>query len=176
MTHSFISIILLFVAAIAGAVEVNADPTGKQCDEGNGMTFEDWMDWRKVTPKPVRSTGHNNNWVGIYVDELAEDTYLRAGAPYPECARIVKPIYNDADGKSVRKLTIMVKMAPGYDQKMAIGGMRQATPPAQELGNREGSTAASPVTNRPLKRTTSSRKKYWTRRKNDGCLVSSACN
>ena len=117
MTHSVISIILLIAIAIISAVDVNADPTEKQCDGGNRMTFEDWMDWRKVTPMPVRSEGHNNNWVGIYIDELAEDTYLSASAPYPECARIVKPIYNDADGKSVRKLTIMVKMAPGYDPK-----------------------------------------------------------
>ena len=115
MTRCINSIFLLLVTAIIGAVEANADPTEKQCDEGIGMTFEDWMDWRKVTPKPVRSKGHNYNWVDIYVDELAEDTYLSAGAPYPECATIVKPIYNDADGKSVRKLTIMVKMVPGYD-------------------------------------------------------------
>jgi len=77
--------------------------------------FEGWWEWAKVTPTPVVSKGHNSNWVGIYVDELAKDTYLNAGAPYPECAKIVKPIYNDAEGKSVRKLTIMVKMSPGYD-------------------------------------------------------------
>ena len=115
MTRSVISIFLLLIVAIIGAVEVNADLTEKQCDESNGMTYEHWMDWRKVTPKPVRSKGHNYNWVGIYVDELAEDTYLSAGAPYPECAKIIKPIYNDADGKSIRHLTVMVKMAPGYD-------------------------------------------------------------
>ncbi len=110
-----VSVFLFLTATIVGAVGANAEQTAKHCNEANGMTFETWMDWRKVTPKPIRSKGHNNNWVSIYVDELAEDTYLSAGAPYPECAKIVKPIYNDAEGESVRKLTIMVKMAPGYD-------------------------------------------------------------
>lgn len=103
------------LATTFGAIVVSADPIEKHCDDVNGMTFENWMDWRKVTPKPVKSKGHSYNWVGVYVDELAEDIYISAGAPYPECARIVKPIYNDTEGKSVRKLTIMVKMAPGYD-------------------------------------------------------------
>ena len=115
MPRSAISIFLLLVTAIVGAFEVKSDPATRHCDEIDGTTFEGWMDWRKVTPKPVRSKGHNNNWVDIYVDELAEGTYLSTGAPYPECAKIVKPIYRDAEGKSIIKLTIMLKMAPGYD-------------------------------------------------------------
>lgn len=107
--------LVLLIAATVGAVEANADPTANRCDDDNGMTFEDWREWVQVTSKPVISKGHSNNWVGIYVDELAKDTYLSAGAPYSECAKIVKPIYNDAEGKSVRKLTIMVKMPLGYD-------------------------------------------------------------
>ncbi len=107
--------LVLLIAATVGAVEANADPTTNRCDDDNGMTFEGWREWTQVTPKPVISEGHSNNWVGIYVNELAKDTYLSAGAPYPECAKIVKPIYSDAEGKSVRKLTIMVKMPPGYD-------------------------------------------------------------
>ena len=85
------------------------------CDDGLQMKFEDWRQWTSVTSNPVRSKGHNNNWVGIYVDELAKATYLSASSPYPTCARIVKPIYTDKSGTNVRKLTIMVKMAPGYD-------------------------------------------------------------
>ncbi len=85
------------------------------CDDENAMTFEGWREWASVTSQPVKSLGHSNNWVGIFVDELAKDTYLGAGAPFPVCAKIVKPIYRDAEGKTVRKLTIMVKMRPGYD-------------------------------------------------------------
>jgi hypothetical protein len=83
------------------------------------MTFEDWMEWTKVTPNPVISKGHNDNWVGIYVDDLARETYLAATGPYPECARIVKPVYTDASGSEVQRLTVMVKMSPGYDPEDA---------------------------------------------------------
>jgi len=85
------------------------------CGNQTAMTFVDWPKWTKVTRKPVVSKGHNNNWVGIYVDDLAKETYLSASAPYRECATIVKPIYDDPNGLSVRKLTIMVKMPAGYD-------------------------------------------------------------
>ena len=83
------------------------------------MTFEDWKNWMSVTPKPVRSKGHSNNWVGIYVNKQAETTYLSASSPYQICAKIVKPIYTDSSGTSIRKLTIMVKMPPGYDPENA---------------------------------------------------------
>ena len=108
----FGAFLAMLMMTLAPAQSVNG--AGK-CDDENAMTFEGWSEWAQVTSKPVTSEGHNNNWVGIYVDELAKDTYLSAGAPYPECAKIIKPIYHDAEGKSVRKLTIMVKMKPGYD-------------------------------------------------------------
>jgi len=108
-------IIILLIAVVAGAVVAYADTAVKRCNEPSRLTFKDWRDWWQVTSKPVVSAAHNNNWVGIFVDKLAKDTYLNASAPYPVCAKIVKPIYNDAEGKSVRKLTIMVKMPPGYD-------------------------------------------------------------
>ena len=83
------------------------------------MTFEDWREWTNVTPNPVVSKGHGGNWVGVYVDEVAKETYLAATGPYAECAKIVKPIYADSSGAEVLKLTIMVKMAPGYDPEDA---------------------------------------------------------
>jgi hypothetical protein len=111
-----ISLIAVVPIAVAvGAIVVYAGPTVARCDDDSEMTFEGWREWTQITPKPVVSGGHSNNWVGIFVDELAEETYLSAGAPYPECAKIVKPIYNDSEGKSVRKLTVMVKMPAGYD-------------------------------------------------------------
>lgn len=103
--------ILITLAADVGSAGSKAE----SCGEDVEMTFEGWRKWVQITPKPVVSMGHSNNWVGIYVDERAKDTYLSAGSPYPECARIVKPIYNDGTGESVRKLTVMVKMSPGYD-------------------------------------------------------------
>jgi hypothetical protein len=109
--------VTLLIAVAVGGIAVSADPVPGRCDDDYEMTFEGWREWTQVTPKPVVSEGHSNNWVGIFVDELAKNTYLSAGAPYPECAKIVKPIYDDSEGKSVRKLTIMVKMPPGYDSE-----------------------------------------------------------
>ena len=73
-----------------------AEPIGPENDCGlhKGMQFSGWDQWRQVTNKPTRSIGHSNNWVGIFVDELAADTYLAAMSPYPQCARIVKPIFH----------------------------------------------------------------------------------
>jgi hypothetical protein len=108
---------VLFGTSIALAADNDIAPG--RCSSEKLMTFEGWSEWTKVTPKPVVSAGHSNNWVRIYVDKLAESTYLSASAPYPECARIVKPIYRDANGVEVKKLTIMVKMPFGYDPENA---------------------------------------------------------
>ena len=108
---------ILFGATIPLAAK--HDVTVGRCSSDKLMTFEGWAEWTKVTPEPVVSAGHSNNWVGIYVDKLAESTYLSASSPYPKCARIVKPIYTDASGTGVKKLTIMVKMPSGYDSENA---------------------------------------------------------
>ncbi len=79
------------------------------------MTFEDWRNWTKVASKPVFSKAHGNEWVEVYVDDLAKATYLATSAPYPECATIVKVHYTDASGTNEGDLTIMAKMLPGYD-------------------------------------------------------------
>jgi hypothetical protein len=102
-------------AATVGAIVAYADPTAERCNDVGELTFENWEEWTLITPKPVISEGHGNSWVKVYVNELAEDTYLSAGAPYPECAKVVKPLYSDAEGTRVDKMTIMVKMATGYD-------------------------------------------------------------
>ncbi len=81
------------------------------------MTFENWRNWTKVTRQPVISKAHGNNWVGVYVDDVAKATYLAASSPYPKCARVVKPVYADATGSNVLMLTVMVKMPVGYDQE-----------------------------------------------------------
>ncbi len=114
MVHLFKPIIKPVTVTLFGVIGVGTAFASSDCDE-KLLTFEDWRDWQQITQKPVKSVGHSNNWVGIFVNELANETYRNAGALYPVCAKIVKPIYDDADGKSVRKLTIMVKMPDGFD-------------------------------------------------------------
>jgi len=115
MNYLIRSVLLLSIIIMANSIESQAGPAESRCSDVNTITVEDWRTWAQVTSKPVRSEGHSNNWVGIFVDERAKDTYLNAGARYPVCARVVKAIYENADGTSVRKLTVMIKMTPGYD-------------------------------------------------------------
>lgn len=106
----------VFLCAMTMLV-VHAPAMGESlpCAVDTGSIIEDWQQWEKLTSTPVRSRGHSRNWVDIYVDELARDTYLSEAVPYAECARIVKPEYTDEDAEAVRKITIMVKMPAGYD-------------------------------------------------------------
>ena len=110
------------------------------CGGEDVMIFANWRDWTEVTDEFVISEGHSNSWVRIYVDDLAKDIYLSGSVPYPECARIAKSAYYDADGSSFRGLTIMVKMPTGYDPENAdwwyarrsCAGFRRHTGPPQQ--------------------------------------------
>lgn len=118
MSRLMVSLVGALVLNSINALGAESGSTTQSCGD-TIMTFEDWRDWTSVTPEPVKSKGHSNNWVGIYVNKLAEATYLSASTPYQVCAKIVKPIYADSSGASIRKLTIMVKMPPGYDSENA---------------------------------------------------------
>jgi len=112
-----INFIATLILCILFVTHVEADSHSLNCSSEKSMTFENWKEWRQVTAKPVVSKGHSNNWVGIYVDKLAEPIYLSTSSPYPVCSKIVKPIYTDSSGSYIRKLTIMVKMPKGYDSE-----------------------------------------------------------
>lgn len=118
MSRLMIFLIGTLILNASNALGAESDSATQSCND-EIMTFEDWKQWTSVTPEPVRSKGHNNKWVGIYVNKLAESTYLSASSPYQVCAKIVKPIYTDSSGTNIRKLTIMVKMSPGYDPENA---------------------------------------------------------
>ena len=112
-----ITICLVLLSGCAGKAEegfVNLD-----CGVEAEMTFEDWRSWTKVNPTPLQSAAHPHqgkpSYVDVYVDDLAKDTYLAASAPYPECARIVKPKYTDETATEIVRLAVMVKMPAGYD-------------------------------------------------------------
>jgi cytochrome P460 len=106
----------LFVAVLFSFVGVITAQSSDLCPPEK-LTFSEWEDWQQITRKPVKSAAQGNNWVGIFVNELALSVYLNAGPLYPECAAIVKPIYADPDGQLVKKLTIMAKMPAGFDDQ-----------------------------------------------------------
>ena len=121
MSRLMVFLVFALVLNTSNLRGAELDSTTQSCSD-TIMTFEGWKNWTSVTPKPVRSKAHSNNWVGIYVNKLAETTYLSASSPYQVCAKVVKPIYTDSSGTNIRKLTIMVKMSPGYDPRTLIGG------------------------------------------------------
>lgn len=57
----FLSGALLLNSINALGGEAGTD--GQNCSS-SAMTFENWRHWNSVTPEPVRSKAHSNNWVG----------------------------------------------------------------------------------------------------------------
>jgi len=65
--------------------------------------------------EPYFSTAHGQEWVNIYVDDLAKGSDLASAGQYTECAKIVKVHFTGASGTEVRWLMLMVKMPVGFD-------------------------------------------------------------
>ena len=85
------------------------------CYDEEWMAFDGWEQWEAITDRPVISYAHGENWVGIFANELAAETYKATAAPFEECSAIVKVIYTDMEGSAVTRMTVMVKMPAGYD-------------------------------------------------------------
>jgi Cytochrome P460 len=84
-----------------------------ECAVGDAPDFSGFESWTKVNPRPIK--GHEV-FVDIYVNDLAEDTYLSAsGETFQVCATIVKPHLESAESENTTAITVMVKMPAGYD-------------------------------------------------------------
>lgn len=84
-----------------------------ECSPDVTPDFVDYAMWTKVNEHPI--LGHET-WVDVYVDSLAEGTYLLAtGDTFPVCAKIVKTHLEDAESDTITAVTVMVKMPAGYD-------------------------------------------------------------
>ena len=117
MAQRFKSIVLSLSSVLAFSVSsLTAAQASATCPPEK-LSFEGWENWDQITREPVKSVGHSDNWVGIFVNPLARETYLQAGTPYQECAAIIKPVYSGPDEATVTKLTIMVKMPAGFDSE-----------------------------------------------------------
>lgn len=111
----FVKLTVFSVAAVsAGLISALHADSPPRCDDQE-VSFEAWTDWPQVTQQPVMSAGHSNNWVGIFANPLAQQIYLDQGTSYPVCAAIVKPAYTDAEGQTIKQLTMMMKMPEGFD-------------------------------------------------------------
>ena len=86
-----------------------------ECDIESAMAFEEWREWTATFPKPNFSSTHGNNWINIYIDDLARTSSLATTRQYEQCAKIAKLAFTDSSGTEVRKVLIMVKMPTGFD-------------------------------------------------------------
>ena len=84
------------------------------CGIESAMAFDEWQEWRKLTPVPIRSREHID-WVIIYVDDLARSSDLASTGAYAECAKVVKVHFSNARGTDILRLMLMAKMAAGFD-------------------------------------------------------------
>lgn len=68
----------------------------------------------KLNDAPLYSESHKA-YIDIYANPSGKKAYESMTRRYPVGAEILKPLYSDKEGKHMSKLTIMVKMPPGYD-------------------------------------------------------------
>ncbi len=109
------SILAAIILMATFSIDAKTETAPDNCDPLKNISVQNWQNWTQVTTKPVVSQGHSNNWVAVFVNDTAKNTYLSSGASFPVCAKIVKPIYENVQGLSIRKLTVMIKMLKGYD-------------------------------------------------------------
>ena len=91
--------------------------SGAVTGAGAGAAVSDcstWPQWVKVNAARYRSAGHGGRWVDVYVEAEHVDAYVTGGVA-PVGMRIIKAGYADEAGTNFQALTVMGKMAPGYD-------------------------------------------------------------
>ncbi len=97
---------LLFLFACANRVPtVQSEPL---------FDFSHWRELPKLNSVPMYSESHRA-YIDIYANNSGKKAYESKVRLYPVGAEIVKPLYTDKKGKVMTKLTVMVKMHPGYD-------------------------------------------------------------
>jgi hypothetical protein len=106
-------LIALIPSAVAFAAEIQTADGSKTCIPEKALDFSEWKSWTRINPKPQFSAGHSNVWVAIYVNTLAKESYRKAQASYPPCAKIVKASYKDRENTQFVDLTAMFKMPAG---------------------------------------------------------------
>lgn len=85
--------------------------------DGAAVDCSDWRNWTRMNAQAFESRGHRKEWVDVFVDPAFADAYRSLGAEAPQGMRVIKAAYADAGGDpgDPSGLTVMVKMAPGYD-------------------------------------------------------------
>ncbi len=117
-------ILLLVACATPKPANVPVHPDTKEVanepDSGeqarSPASWDDWKSYTNVSPGPWISKTHGKRFVEIYVNEVALTAYKTPGAELPLGSIIVKPSWENEDGKpgADGPLFIMEKMPAGF--------------------------------------------------------------
>ncbi len=89
---------------------------GDACGGGDATPdFSGWDGWVKVSDARFLSKGHGKPWVEVYIEAGGVDNYNARTGPYAVGTKVVKVQYATEDATDIDRLTVMQKMAPGYD-------------------------------------------------------------
>lgn len=98
------------------------DPcAGDPCAGGGGaetgIDWASWKTWTKVSSETFKSKHPQKPWVDVYVTTAHADAYKAMAGGFPQGMGVVKVQYLDDGGKpgAMKNITVMAKMAPGYD-------------------------------------------------------------
>jgi hypothetical protein len=97
-----------------GAAEHGGMVTGKGAGPAE-TDCSDWRSWTKVNAARFLSKGHGGKWVDVYVEPGFVEAYRTRTAAAPVGMRVIKAGYKDQAGTQFEALTVMGKMAAGYD-------------------------------------------------------------
>ncbi len=126
MTRLFLLLATLAIASCGGSSKgettgpkggdpCGGDPCGGETAEPAAADFSGWASWVKLGTERHFSKGHGKSWVDVYAEQAHVDMYNAKGALYPVGARIAKAQYASKDATELLRVTVMAKMAPGYD-------------------------------------------------------------
>lgn len=86
------------------------------------VDISDWAQWTRINAVPVRSGGHGDQWVTVYVSSEHADAYRNLSSAAGGMARgmkLAKVVHQDLGSSAgdVKAITVMVKMPEGYDNE-----------------------------------------------------------
>jgi hypothetical protein len=93
-----------------GAVTANSQAPSAD----TGVDWSGWQSWSKQNDAPFKSK-HGGVMVDVYVPAEHVEAYKAMKGAMPQGMAVVKAQYKKDDPSTVEKLTVMAKMAPGYD-------------------------------------------------------------
>lgn len=91
---------------------------GSAPSSDTGVDWTGWKSWTRANETAFASEGHAGAaFVDVYVTPAHAKTYANLTGTMPQGMAIVKVGYADDGGKpgAAKTLTVMAKMAPGYD-------------------------------------------------------------